>query len=107
MFYFFQSSKKGSTLKGKNLPKVNKVIPFKTEPFCSSSLVAGKLTGSHKCLFCKQEKCLTALWTVFLKRLTKRQTLDVRGDRYIMKEMRVVPLAHDMSTGPLLYLYQI
>ena len=30
-----------------------------------------------------------------------------RGDNYIMKTVRVVFLAHDMPTGPLLHSYQI
>ena len=30
-----------------------------------------------------------------------------RGDKYIMEKVRVVYLAHDMPTGPLLYTYQI
>ena len=43
----------------------------------------------------------------FFKRLTKRKTLDVWGDKYITKKVRVVSLACDTPTGPPLHLYQI
>ena len=39
----------------------------------------------------------------FFKRLTKRQTSDVRGVKHITKKVRVVSLACDTPTGPHLH----
>ena len=54
-------------------------------------------------LLCQNKKI--AYW--HYGRVFQKGYSDVREHKYVMKNVRVVPLAHDMPTGPSLHPYQI
>ena len=57
-------------------PFGSKFFSFRVDPICEGAWCAVEQTESHKrCLSCKQEKCLTALWTIFQK-VTKSKPWD-------------------------------